>query len=423
MPRVSKRLKTIKSIQHVLNSRETQALKRKLLDEHDPFEDLYDIQTKHVLNRIKRTRYLYRKKKYRTRRCNFDLEDVLSPNSERYNESEFLYDFRLKRESFFLLLEQVETADAFKFSKYKKQRPIAFQLLVFLFRVGKEGSAGSASAVASHFKIGRGSVHNYVRRTVKALHEIKESVVYWPDDTEKEEMKNRLSALGFRHCIGIIDGTLIMLDTQPEKFHECYYSRKSCYALNVMVICDDRKRITYYYAGWPGSTHDNRVFRHSKVFMKRNEFFKFGEYLLGDSAYSESSIMVQAFKKQKAQAELPRSEEFFNTMLAHVRISSEHCIGLLKGRFPSMKRTNIRLKEGKKEVKQLVDLIGACCVIHNLMIKYDDDAIPKEWYDEMKETINWNLYDEEQEEIDPVETEGSNRRETVYNSIINNYFI
>jgi hypothetical protein len=55
MPRISKRLKTIQSIQYVLNSRETQALKRKLLDEHDPVEDLYDSQTKHVLNRLKRT--------------------------------------------------------------------------------------------------------------------------------------------------------------------------------------------------------------------------------------------------------------------------------------------------------------------------------------------------------------------------------
>jgi predicted DNA-binding protein YlxM (UPF0122 family) len=68
---------------------------------------------------------------------------------------------------------------------------------VFLFCVGKEGSAGSASAVASHFKIGRGSVHNYMKRTVKALHEMKEAVIHWPDDTEKEDMKNRLSILGF----------------------------------------------------------------------------------------------------------------------------------------------------------------------------------------------------------------------------------
>jgi hypothetical protein len=423
MPRTSKRVVTIKRLKTYINKQQNEAIKRLVFDEEDELQDYADMHSKHVLRRILRSRYLYRKKKYRTKRCNFDLEDCLSYESERYSDTEFLYDFRITRESFFLLLEELETKKAFSDSKYKKQRPVAFQLLVFLFRVGKEGSGGSASAVASHFRIGQGSVHNYVRRCVKALHEIKEEVVFWPNQEERTEMKNRLAALGFRHCIGIVDGTLIVLDTQPEKYHECYYSRKSVYAINVMIICDDRKRITYYYAGWPGSTHDNRVFRNSKIFRKRAEYFDFGEYLLGDSAYSLSSIMVQAFKKQQAAAELPRSEEYFNTMLAHVRIASEHCIGMLKGRFPCLKRTNIRIKSGRKEIKQLVDLLGACAVMHNLLINYDHDTIPKEWYDEIEDRIDWTEYDEMEEGIEAVEAEEANRRNMVYNSIMNNYYL
>jgi hypothetical protein len=112
---------------------------------------------------------------------------------------------------------------------------------VFLFRVGKEGTGGSASAVSSHFGIGKGSVINYVKRCVSALHEIKEEVVHWPDEQERDKMKARLATTGFRHCVGIIDGTLIVLDFRPEMFHKCYYSQKSCYALNVLVVCDDKK--------------------------------------------------------------------------------------------------------------------------------------------------------------------------------------
>jgi hypothetical protein len=215
----------------------------------------------------------------------------------------------------------------------------------------------------------------------------------------------------------------VVLDFKPEKFHECYYSRKCCYALNVMVVCDDCKHVTYYNARWPGSTHDNRVFRNSRLFKNREEYFQFGEYLLGDSAYSCSSVMVQSFKKVPGQAMLPLDKENFNTLLAQVHIASEHCIGILKGRFQCMKRNNIKLKQTAKEVKELVDLIGACIVIHNLLINYEEDDIPAEWYSQMEEEIDWSLFDEEDHHIANVDQEGANRRTVIFDLIINNYFI
>ena len=260
-----------------------------------------------------------------------------------------------------------------------------------------------------------------MNRVVSALKEIKKEVVYWPDASERKEMRNRLAAYGFRHCVGIIDGTLIILDYRPEAYHECYFSRKSFYALNVMVVCDDRRRITYYNAGWPGSTHDNRVFRNSKLFNKRGRYFSPMEYLLGDSAYSQSPVMVQAFKKDSSRSELAGNHEFFNTCLAQVRITSEHCIGILKGRFGCMKRNNIRFKKSKREVKQMVDFIGACIIMHNLLIKYDEDDIPSSWYEDMDECIDWTMYDEEEEDIEDVREDKTDRRKYVYRSLINNY--
>ena len=292
--------------------------------------------------------------------------------------------------------------------------------MVFLFRVGKEGVSGGSLTVSYYFGIAKGSVNNYVRRVVKALLELKKENLSWPSEDEKKEIKDRLSLKGFRHCIGIIDGTLIRLIFRPEAYHECYFSRKSMYALNVMIICDDKNRITYYNAGWPGSTHDNRVFRNSKVFYNRGDFFSQNEYLLGDSAYSSSPVMVQAFKKQASAAALPPNHEFFNTCLAQVRISSEHCIGMLKGRFPCLKSNNIKIRDSPKEVKQLVDLIGACSVLHNLLINYEDD-LPSSWYATISEEIDWGLYDEEEENIAAVTDDKEDRRKYVYNSMINNY--
>jgi hypothetical protein len=132
--------------------------------------------------------------------------------------------------------------------------------------------------------------------------------------------------------------------------------------------------------------------------------------------------MVQAFKKRMYSSHLPPDEKRFNTELAKVRIASEHCIGILKGRFQCLKRNNIQLKSGKKEVKELVDLIGACIVIHNLLINYNEDEIPKEWYEQIKEDIDWTEYDEAEDTISQQYKESGNRRDTVYESFIRNYF-
>jgi hypothetical protein len=177
-----------------------------------------------LLKKKEKSRYLFRRHKYRKNRQKFSLQDCPSENSVNYNDKEFLYCFRMTCKSFFLLLEEMVIKDAFCHSRFKKPHPISFQLLVFLYRVGKQGMCGSSLAVSTHFGIGKGSVNNYIHRCVAALHEIHNDVVHWPEEDQCQEMKNHLAMTGFCHCTGIIDGTLIILEFRPEKFHECYYS-------------------------------------------------------------------------------------------------------------------------------------------------------------------------------------------------------
>ena len=422
MPRVSLRRRAIDGIMQNIKKLQVKAMMREAMGEEDTDEDDRLFLQKSLLKKVMANRYLFRSAKNRKNRGLFDLDDTLSYDSKKMNADEFLLSFRMTRDSFFLFLNEMKEKKAFLLTNKKShQRPISFQLLVYLYRIGLEGSSGGAGRVALFFGIGKGSVFNYVRRCVLALQEIHDEVVYWPDINERMDMRKRLSAYGFRHCVGIIDGTLILLNFRPESFHECYFSRKSVYALNVMIVCDDRKRVIYYTAGWPGSTHDNRVFRNCNLFTNRGEFFSKHEYLLGDSAYSNSAIMVQAFKKDASAGELDQDKEFFNKCLAQVRISSEHCIGMLKGRFQCMKSCNLRLKKSKKEVQELIDLIGSCITMHNLLIKYDEDDIPDSWYDRLYREIDWSMYDEENDEVGNVTAENKDRRKFVFNSLINNY--
>ena len=174
-----------------------------------------------------------------------------------------------------------------------------------------------------------------------------------------------------------------------------------------------------YLAGWPGSTHDNCVLKASNLYTRRESYFSHLEYLLGDSAFSNSSIMVPAFKKGRHETVLPRDKELFNTHLARVRIKSEHCIGLLKGRFQCLKGLNTYKSRGEEDVKYIVDIFSACTVLHNLLLSYDD-RIPQEWYDELAEEIDTEMVDEIEniDTVDAVEVNDGNRRSAVFHAVM-----
>jgi len=95
----------------------------------------------------------------------------------------------------------------------------------------------------------------------------------------------------------LIDGTLFPLAFAPTVNGEDYYTRKGDYAIKGLVICDYAARITWIEVGWPGSVHDNRVWSNSEIYLGRDKYFDQKEYLLGDSGFSTSAVMIPAFKK------------------------------------------------------------------------------------------------------------------------------
>jgi hypothetical protein len=54
------------------------------------------------------------------------------------------------------------------------------------------------------------------------------------------------------------------------------------------------------------------------LLLALNDFFSAGEYLLGDSAFSNRATMVLAFKKLGNTIELLQEKKHFNTLLASV---------------------------------------------------------------------------------------------------------
>ena len=149
MPRKSLRKKALDLMQAKVNKLTLMYHMREAMDEEESLADDELIEQSEILEQMKKKRYLYRSSSYRKDRKNFDLEDTLSDKSKNMNDEEFLSLFRLTRDSFKLFLAEMIDKKAFVVkNKSSHQRPVAFQLLVYLYRVGREGTNGGSGLVS-----------------------------------------------------------------------------------------------------------------------------------------------------------------------------------------------------------------------------------------------------------------------------------
>jgi hypothetical protein len=249
----------------------------------------------------------------------------------------------------------------------RSQAPSAFQLLVLLKYLGSQGNAASNQNLATHFRIGRGTAESYRKRALTAILSLELQAYIWPDQDERLEISKRIRMYHyFPNCVGMIDGTLLPLQFKPTEYGENYYSRKKIYAVQMLVVCDDTTRINYYHCGWPGSVHDNRVWKTCRMGRKPDQYFARNEYLLGDSAFQTGPHIVPAFKSTSGQLMDP-NEAAFNKLLSSPRVRSEHCIGVLKGRFAWLKDIRILIASAD-DARKIVDYVRATVILHNLLI-------------------------------------------------------
>jgi DDE superfamily endonuclease len=289
---------------------------------------------------ISNRHYLFQRVLYRKRTLKFQV--YLDPNHVYgLNNREFLFHCCMSQECFRQLFAQLKGHPNFnRFdgdSLGSIPQPAEQQLLVLLKYFGSDGSSASSYNIGSVFGISTGNAESCRLSALETLLTLEDHTYYWPNSEERKQISNRIrDSYLFPNCVGLIDGTLLPLATRPLLHGENYLSRKQFHAIVMLVVCDHQSRILYYHVGWPGSVQNNQMWRTCKLFKNCAVMFSPREYLLGDSAFTASNIMVPPFKSA-AGSELSGNYTAFNTLLAKTRVKSEHCIGLLKGRFPFLR--------------------------------------------------------------------------------------
>lgn len=330
-------------------------------------------------------KYFFIRGKYRQNIPNFGADFTTDVTAAAFQpwltETEFLQKFRMSRHCFNQLLSQIEGHPVFKkASTGRPQAPPAHQLMILLKFLGTEGTGGSAADLRNIFRIGRGTAHLYRNRALCAVLSLRKELIKWPDANERKYIASKIqSDFTFPNCVGVVDGTLFPLAMQPQtKDFADYSGRKFGFSMAAIIVSDHDRIIRYYLSGWPGSCHDNRVYNQTKLAKNPNNFFSEQEYIIGDSAFANSKHMVSSYKCLRGMT-LGRDEEVFNNALSKVRISSEHTIGILKGRFPFLRSIRMRITENVNSSKAIIQMIDACVILHNFLTK--KEISPLDWYE------------------------------------------
>eukprot|EP01035_Chromulina_nebulosa_P026346 gene26346-34467_t len=178
-----------------------------------------------------------------------------------------------------------------KLDSVNSRLPVWIQLVVALKRLSVSGNGQCVGRVAHSTGIGNGTVSLFTSRILKAILDLKDDVVKWPNELERKEISRRNKIkYGFKHCVGVVDGTPVVFSQKPAVDPSSFWSRKSHYAINLQLICDDNKRIRFYITGWPGSVYDSTVLSRSLVAIHPEFFFSNKEYILADADNYEDGV-------------------------------------------------------------------------------------------------------------------------------------
>ncbi|XP_031328220.1 protein ALP1-like [Photinus pyralis] len=288
------------------------------------------------------------------------------------DENRFIQMIRVNLGVFNFILSKIQNDPVFHGCNSCHQFPIQVQLAVVLFRLGSSGESASIRKIAAIFGIGDGgTIEKITSRVFKAIQRLRSQYIYWPNGEERK-MIVASTYNELPYCIGYMDGTEIKLSEAPVVDKESYFSRKKIYSIKAQVICDAKLIIRQVTVGHPGSVHDARIFTACNLSNDPLRYLSPPEWIAADSAYKLTENVITPYKKNSRQVSA-NVQKTFNYTFSKYRVRVEHCIGLLKERFSSLKELRLRIHT-KESNKLACDWFIVCCIIHNLVITEKEDC-------------------------------------------------
>ena len=211
---------------------------------------------------------------------------------------------------------------------------------------------------------------------VDAIHKSPELDIKFPESYAEQTalmlaFKSK-STINIDCCIGAIDGMLVWMNKPtvkdqkaigfgPTKF---FCGRKMKFGLNMMGVCDARRRFIWVEVRFPGAASDFYAFdeSHLKKKLETEGFLRPGFCLFGDNAYVNTPYMCTPWRHVRGGF-----KDAMNFYHSQVRINIECAFGLLVHRWGILRKpmpVNI-------QVHKITSLVLALCKLHNFCIDND----------------------------------------------------
>ena len=184
-------------------------------------------------------------------------------------------------------------------------------------------------------------------------------------------------------CVGAWDGFHVYVSSKIKS----YFSFKKRYTMSSLGLVGYNKSFLYAAVGAPGSTHDVRMLRSTRLYQPILNGEMFPEkamtlegsgniplVTIGDSAFPRHPWLLKGYNENTTD----NQQRYLNKKLYSARVVTENAYGILKGRWRILyKKTECRLHNLKY-------IITSCIMLHNLCIKHNDPCQPR-WRLEVKE--------------------------------------
>ncbi|XP_021714756.1 uncharacterized protein LOC110682740 [Chenopodium quinoa] len=247
------------------------------------------------------------------------------------------------------------------------------QVIIFLHLLGHNVRF---RVIGGRFFRSTWTVHYYFHIVLQAILRLYPEVVKPPTTSIQPEIQNIPRFFPwFEDFIGAIDGTHVRASV-PIEIQDRFRGRKGGTTQNVLATVDFDAKFTYVLAGWEGSAHDSRVLNDV---LSRGFKIPEGKYYLADAGFGSRKGLMPPYRRTRYHLKEftnnpPENErELFNLRHSSIRMVVERAFGILKARL------RVLDVEPFWSFKTQVDVVLACCVIHNFLRGVDpNDQITRE---------------------------------------------
>jgi len=87
-----------------------------------------------------------------------------------------------------------------------------------------------------------GSIRNYFSRGIAAIISLQDQILVWPTLEDRQEHSRLKEQVGFKGCVGFVDGTAVSFCQRPTHNGDHFFDRNKEYSLSVQVFLQCKKK-------------------------------------------------------------------------------------------------------------------------------------------------------------------------------------